>query len=368
MSALRYGYTTGSCATAAAKAALLSLVTGRPVTEISIQLPANRTVRFYVPYCKIDGISARCAVKKDGGDDPDCTSGLLMYADVSFCHNEGIVIKGGEGVGTVTKPGLQVAVGEWAINPVPRHMIQYELTQLLDFYKDTRGVKVILSVPGGERVAEKTFNPRLGIVGGISIIGTTGIVRPYATEAIKKSLLLFLNQAQEKNCVPVVLVPGNIGEKAARRRYVLMKEQVVPMSNYVGFMVRHATQRFKTIVVLGHPGKLMKIVYGYFNTHSHRSPSLLSHLQNDILRCQWPDRIMSALNEATTVEGVIQSLSPQFQTLFFDFYAEKIEDTLCRHTTIPASVGVVLVDMKGRCIGRGKTACMVEEQGWLRLR
>jgi cobalt-precorrin-5B (C1)-methyltransferase len=304
----------------------------------------------------------------DGGDDPDCTSGLMIYAEVSLKRRKRIVVEGGPGVGTVTRPGLQIPVGESAINRTPRLMITRELGNILDEHECHKGAHVTISAPGGEDVAQKTFNPKLGIVGGISIIGPTGKVKPYSIPATKKSLVLLLDQAKAHGYQLVVMVPGNSGEKAAHRRYSLPAEQVAQMGNYVGYMVREAARRFEGVLVLGHPGKLLKILLDCYNTHCQKSASALP-LVKDLVREQfWYGAVEKQIVVSPTVEGVVSSIPPEERIGFFSLIASRIEKRLKGYARVPIDVGVVLVDMDSHCIGCGQQARAWEENGCLRLR
>jgi len=368
MNGLRTGYSTGSCATAAAKAALKMLLSKKTVNSIIITLPNGENAEFSIYDQKYDNAFAKCAVKKDGGDDPDITSGLLIYAEAKLNKRKCVIIKGGEGVGKVTKPGLQIPVGEWAINPVPRKMIHHELENLLDDFECHKGVHVVISVPQGLEIAKKTFNPKLGIVGGISIIGTTGKVKPFSNVAVKKSLILFLEQAKAQNYSLIVMTPGNLGEKAARQRYILGEEQVVQISNYVGYMVRQAVLRFDKILIIGHPGKLLKIILGCFNTHSQKSISPLPWLREQVSRQTWYKNTDDNLKNILTVEGIITCIPHDYRLSLFNNFASKIENILKRYAKKTTQIGVVLTDMSGNCIGFGKQALIWEKEKCLQLR
>src|SRR5574337_255256 len=273
---MRFGYTTGSCATAAAKAAAIGLFTGNIPDEVEIDTPIGTKLRLKIYHKQLSADDAACAVQKDAGDDPDVTNGCYVHAKVERNFTQTIEIDGGEGVGRVTKPGLQVPVGHAAINPVPRRMIESAVREVVG--KDT-GVKVIISVPNGSTLAEKTFNPKLGIVGGISIIGTTGIVRPMSEDAFKTSLLCGLDIAQGIGYETVVLVPGSLGERSMLNLVNIPKDQIIQISNFVVFMLDAAQKRhFKKVILAGHPGKLVKLLLGDFHTHSN-----VSKPANDIL-------------------------------------------------------------------------------------
>ena len=273
---LRSGYTTGSCATAAAKAAAIGLFTGNIPDEVEINTPAGIKLRLKIYHKQLSADEAACAVQKDAGDDPDVTNGCFVHARVERNNTPTIEIDGGGGVGRVTKPGLQVPVGHAAINPVPRRMIEGAVKEVIG---NGCGLKIVIFVPDGKALGEKTFNPKLGIIGGISIIGTTGIVRPMSEDAFKTSLLCGLDIAQGIGYETVVLVPGSLGERSILNLGNVPKDQVIQISNFVGFMLTAAGQRnFKRIILAGHPGKLAKLLRGDFQTHS-----AVSKPANDIL-------------------------------------------------------------------------------------
>ena len=231
---LRSGLTTGTCAAAAAKAAVLVLTGGAPPHEVELNLPSGQPVR--VPILQVvprdDGAAATAAVRKDAGDDPDATHGLEIFVTVSWAEGTDVAFVAGEGVGTVTKPGLQIPPGQPAINPVPRQMITAAIRAITP-----RGVCVQIAIPGGREVANRTFNPRLGIVGGLSILGTTGVVRPYCVSALRDALKCSLDVAAACGVTAVVFVPGNIGARAARRHFALRDEQLIEVGNEWGFLL-----------------------------------------------------------------------------------------------------------------------------------
>jgi len=298
---LRKGFTTGTCAAAASKAAAMALkesgVRGRESeirglrsevrkeVFVEVGLPSGErvTLRAYIKEIAKD--YAVASVVKDAGDDPDITNGAEIVAKVKRKSEGGcqkseekqqIVIKGGKGVGVVTKPGLQIPVGEPAINPVPRRMISEAVREVLG----DRPVEVTIEVPDGERLARKTFNSRLGIVGGISIIGTTGIVEPMSLEALKATVQCEIDIAVEEiksnsklktQNLKLFFAPGKIGEDALRR--IFGDVRVVQTSNFIGFALGYACSKgVNSIVLGGHPGKLAKILMGYYDTHSRNSP------------------------------------------------------------------------------------------------
>jgi cobalt-precorrin-5B (C1)-methyltransferase len=278
---LRTGWTTGSCAAAAAKAAAKALLTGEPQQEVDIKLPRKgeqRRVRFAVERCEVGTSWAEAVVVKDAGDDPDVTHGAHLTARVSWREEPGIEIDRGEGVGVVTKPGLGLPVGGPAINDVPRRMISYSVEEVLN--PEERGVRVLISVPGAERMAEKTTNPRLGIVGGISILGTTGIVRPFSTASWRASVGQAINVMGARGNDTLVLSTGGLTEKAAMRLLPNLEEVCfVEVGDFTGYALKQAVRNgLARVFFVGMVGKLTKLAAGVMMTHWTRSK-----VNNDLL-------------------------------------------------------------------------------------
>src|SRR5512143_953193 len=262
---LKKGYTTGSCAQGAAKAATLALLGRRRIDEVELETPSGIKLLLPVIDTELGDHYARCGVVKDSGDDPDVTHGARIYATVRFSGRPGVTLRGGKGVGIVTKPGLAVPVGEHAINPVPRQMILREVSGLL---QDGQGVEVTITVPEGEALARKTFNPRLGIEGGISIIGTTGIVEPKSIHAYRTSLSLELDVLKAQGLSTVTLVLGYVGERFCKNVLHLREDSVIKIGDHVGYMLDRCKEKgFKEVLLAGHIGKLVKVAAGQFNTH-----------------------------------------------------------------------------------------------------
>ena len=273
---LKTGWTTGICAAAAAKAAAKALLDGEVQGEVDVKLPRQgeeRRVRFPVERCEVEegGAWAEAVVVKDAGDDPDVTDGAHLTARVSPCEEPGIHLDRGEGVGVVTRPGLGLAVGGPAINDVPRRMIVYSVEEVLDPVK--HGVRVVISVPGGEEMAEKTTNPRLGIIGGISILGTTGIVRPFSTAAWRASVGQAINVMGAQGYDTLVLSTGGLTEKAAMRLLPDLEEVCfVEVGDFTGHALKGAVKNgLSRVFFVGMVGKLAKLAAGIMMTHWTRS-------------------------------------------------------------------------------------------------
>ena len=265
---LRFGYTTGSCAAAAAKAAAWMLLTGQRKKTISLITPKGVALTLPVLDITMKQNRVSCAIRKDSGNDPDVTNGTLVYAEVTAKEEPGIVIDGGFGVGRVTKKGLDQPVGNAAINSVPRRMIRENLEEILTLTDQKCGLNVVISVPEGEKLAKQTFNPRLGIVGGISILGTTGIVEPMSEQALLDTIRVELRQKRTQSDF-VLLTPGNYGSDFIRDCLGLDPRQAVQVSNFIGDALDMCKELdFRGAVLIGHIGKLVKLGGGMMNTHS----------------------------------------------------------------------------------------------------
>ena len=263
---LRKGFTTGTCAQAAAKGALIMLSQRKTIESVEVVTPSGIKLCISVTGQEIGRDFARCAVIKDSGDDPDVTNGAKIWGEVKFSNKKGIKIKGGDGVGKATKPGLAIAVGEWAINPTPRKMIMHEACKFLS--DEQTGLEITISVQRGEELAEKTFNPKLGILGGISIIGTTGIVEPKSLDAYKASLALQLDVLKAQGYTRAVFILGYVGETFCREKLKLNKDSVIKIGDHIGFMLQECAKRkIREVLLIGHIGKLIKVTNKQFNTH-----------------------------------------------------------------------------------------------------
>ena len=330
---LRSGFTTGSCAAAAAKAAVWMLLTGTEKTNISIITPKGDA--FYANILDIQKTadSVNCAVRKDGGDDPDVTTGALIYAEVRLSEEEGIRLNGGKGVGRVTRPGLDQPVGEAAINSVPRSMIKQAIAEVAEAYGYDGGFDVTVSVPGGEEIAARTFNPRLGIEGGISIIGTSGVVEPMSEQAILDTIKVELRQQKAEGCRVAFISPGNYGLDFMKENYGMDLDRSVKCSNYIGLTVDMIKDLgFEGMLLTGHAGKLVKVAGGIMNTHSREADCRMEiisaaaakegadmELILGILECLTTEEAFAKLREAENgmaertaarlMEGILASLS-----------------------------------------------------------
>jgi cobalt-precorrin-5B (C1)-methyltransferase len=340
---LRTGFTTGTCAAAAAKAAVM-LLTGKIIGDsVSIRLPGDDIVTLPVEHVLLTPAHAEASVRKNAGDDPDVTDGALITAVVSRSHSAGVEIAAGKGVGTVTKPGLAIPPGEPAINPVPREMIRTAVSDVTD-----DGIRVTISIPAGEELADKTFNPRLGIVGGLSVLGTSGVVRPFSAPALRDSLKCSLSVAAACGIRHPILVPGRIGLKAARRLFRPRDEQIIEVSNEWGFMLDLAAEEpFTALLVLGHPGKLAKLPAGWWDTHSSRSESAVPYVEKTADEISVP-----VSSESHTVESVFLHLSPGDRKKLGDRLAQDISQAVTQRISNRFRIATVIVDLQGNELGR----------------
>lgn len=303
---LRCGYTTGTCAAAAAAGAAARLLTGAVLDEVQVDTPAGVMVTAELLEHAAGPGWASCAVRKDGGDDPDVTDGILICARVERRESPGIAIDGGAGVGRVTRPGLDQPVGAAAINSVPRRMITRQVEQVMAAAGYDGGLAVTISVPEGAALAGRTFNPRLGIEGGISILGTGGIVRPMSEAALLDSLYLEQDMLQAAGARDIILTPGNYGDAFAQQSLGLTLARRCTCSNYLGAAIDHAAGLgFRSLLVVGHLGKLIKVAAGNMNTHSRvsdaRRETLTAHAA---LAGGGPELLRALFDSPTTDAGV----------------------------------------------------------------
>lgn len=266
---LRCGYTTGSCATAAAKAAATMLLTSERVATVRIDTPKGVVLELEPLEVELAEQYVSCAIRKDSGDDPDDTNGVLVFAKVEKVAEPGVHIEGGVGVGRVTKPGLACAVGGPAINPTPRRMITAEVGSVMEQAGYSEGLLVTISIPEGVEIAKKTFNPRLGIIGGLSVLGTSGIVEPMSEKALIETMYVEMRAQKARGNKHLLVFFGNYGEDFTRDVMQLDLEGAVTCSNFVGELLDYAVfLGFETLLLIGHSGKLVKLAQGVMNTHS----------------------------------------------------------------------------------------------------
>ena len=326
---LRLGYTTGSCAAAAAKAAAWMLLTGRKKDTIRLQTPKGIELNLDVLETELSPDEVRCAIRKDSGDDPDVTRGTLIFAAVRKSATPGVTIDGGEGVGRVTKPGLDQPVGAAAINSVPRQMIEENVREVCALVGYDGGLDVTISAPEGEALAKKTFNPRLGIEGGISILGTTGIVEPMSEQALLDTIRVELRQRRENGADYILLAPGNYGADYIRDFIGLDPKTAVLTSNFIGDSLEFCKEfGFRGALLIGHIGKFVKLAGGMWNTHSKfgdcRMEIIASHSAalglraertEEILHCATCDDALRILDEEGLKDAFLVRLGQRIGTM-----------------------------------------------------
>ena len=323
---LRCGYTTGTCAALAAGGAASLLLLGEAPERLSLMTPKGLAVEAAPEGLRYEGDAAVCGVRKDGGDDADATHGLVVVARVEKSPGPGVRIHGGEGVGRVTKPGLDQPVGAAAINRVPRQMVEAQARAVCAKAGYTGGLEVTLSIPGGREAAQKTFNPALGVEGGLSILGTSGIVEPMSQQALVDTIALELNQAAALGAEDLILIPGNYGEEFLRQ-HPLGGAPVVKVSNFIGDALDLAAGHpFRQVLLVGHAGKLVKLAGGVMNTHSRyadcRAELFCAHAACcgasrqvclELLQAATADRCLEILDGAGLREPVLRRLLEAIQ-------------------------------------------------------
>lgn len=303
---LREGYTTSACAMAAATAATRVLLTGEKLGSITVDLPAKERVTFQLERCEIGTESVTCGIIKDAGDDPDVTHGLEIQATMSWSDQPGITLKGGDGVGIVTRPGLPVPVGEPAINPVPRRMITGAVADEAGQAAAGRGLLVIISVPGGEDAAKQTMNPKLGIVGGISILGTSGIVKPFSTSAYRASIYIELKMAAHNGVKHAVLTTGKRSATYAQKHYPNLPEYAfVQVGDHIDYGLKQVRRlRFEQVTLSSMIGKVSKLAQGRMQTHVSEGEVDLSFLAEVAAALGADDVLCKRILEANTAHHV----------------------------------------------------------------
>ena len=303
---MRFGYTTGSCAAAACKGATEILLGGKLQETVTLMTPKGILLTLELKDIQIETDKVICAIRKDAGDDPDTTNGILVYATVEKTKDQGITLDGGIGVGRVTKAGLSQKIGEAAINPVPKSMILRAATEIAEKYDYEGGLKIIISVPEGVEIGKKTFNPRLGIVGGISILGTSGIVEPMSEAALVQSIRVEMKQHFSQGEEYLLVTPGNYGADYLREHMDLPYEKNIKCSNYVGETIDMAIDMgVKGILFIAHIGKFVKVADGIMNTHSHSADARMEVLASNAIRAGAPlECAKEILNASTTDEAL----------------------------------------------------------------
>ena len=343
---LRGGYTTGACAAAGVKAALIFMTTGKIVSEVEII--ALDSTPLKIPIKNVEKISdgVRAEVIKFSGDDPDITNGAAVFTTVRKVFGDKIIFKAGLGVGKITKPGLQLPVGEPAINPKPRELIQNVAAEF-----KIGGLEVEISIPNGVELAKKTLNPILGVEGGLSIIGTTGILRPMSEEAFKNSLVPQIDVAKAAGFDELIFVPGKIGETIAKK-LGFNDGAIIQTSNFIGFMLEAAAERdIKKIILCGHIGKLIKVAAGIFHTHNRVADARLETLAAYAAAEGLPSAEVQKILNANTTEDAAQIIFANHFEHVYKKIAQRASLRAERYVFGKLKVATILVDYAGNILG-----------------
>ncbi|HEX7032540.1 MAG TPA: cobalt-precorrin-5B (C(1))-methyltransferase [Nitrososphaera sp.] len=353
---LRTGYTTGTTATAATKGALYALIGNKPVDQVTVSLPKNKTATLKIAWTKVEGSGkVTCAAIKDGGDDPDVTHGAEICSTVSFNNNVGqINIDGGKGVGRVTRPGLGLAMGKAAINPTPMSMLEQAVREVAGEHLKKGGVDVIISVPKGEEIAKKTDNPRLGILGGISILGTTGIVLPYSTASFAASIRQSLDVAIAMGSDTVVLTTGGRSEDFAKELFKLPEHCFVQMGDFAGYSIKQcASKNLREAIIAGFIGKLTKMAMGIKQTHVAGSHVNMEFMARLAAECKAPPNVIEEIKVANTARHVSEIITRNNISGYFDLVCKKVHEQMSDYAKNPRlQIKIVMFEFDGRVIGR----------------
>ncbi len=372
------GYTTGSCAAAATKAALTMMITGIKIDNVEISTPKGINLLIDVFNQKIGKESAQCCFIKDAGDDIDATNNMEIYSKVEIINTEDIPtvcavkihdyleISSGIGIGIVTKKGLSTEVGRPAINPVPLKMIASEIEKIIDEYAidideylQNRKILVTISAPMGEKIALDTFNSNLGIVGGISIIGTSGIVEPMSEEGWKKALSAELSIKAEEGLEEIILVPGNIGYDIMTKVYKKNEKNIVKMSNFIGYMLMESKRlAFKKIIIAGHIGKLIKLSAGITNTHSRIADARKEIMIANLALLGTSQSVLKEIDACLTTDAMITIIKENNMEEVFKVISQKASDrawNYMREGKEDIKVEVYMLSMEGELLGIGRT-------------
>ena len=351
---LRTGYTTGTSATAAAKAALLSIINQTKIENVDVKLPKGDFIKIPIHLCQFDKNGAKCSVIKDGGDDPDVTHGAEIVVELSFTDkiNE-IEIDGGEGVGIVTKPGLGLELNKAAINPVPKKMINENLREITDKYLVKKGIKVIISVPKGKELGPKTDNPRIGILNGISILGTSGIVIPFSTASYAASIRQNIDVAIAMGNYTVVLTTGGRSEDFAKKIIDLPEHCFVQMGDFSGYTIQQcARKEIKKAYVVGFIGKLAKMAAGVKQTHVKGSKVDMNFLAELAKKCNANEITIENIKKANTARHVSEIITENNVKGFFEEICNETYRHMRKHSEEKVPLDVILFDFDGNILAR----------------
>ncbi len=354
--ALRTGYTTGTTAAAATKGALYALINGKPIEQVTVSLPKSRTATLKIAWTKneSDG-KVTCAAIKDGGDDPDATHGAEICSTVSFSKNAThICIDGGKGVGRVTKPGLGLEIGKAAINPTPLNMLEQAVREVAGHKLEKQGVDILISVPNGEEIAKRTDNPRLGILGGISILGTTGLVLPYSTASFAASIRQGLDVACAMGADTVVLTTGGRSEDFAKELFKFPDHCFIQMGDFAGYSIKQCANKMtiRQVIIAGFIGKLTKMAMGIKQTHVAGSHIDMEFMAQLAAECKAPQNVIKEIRSANTARHVSEIIKKNNIQSYYNYLCKKVSEQMREHARDQLQIEVILFEFDGTVIGR----------------
>lgn len=351
---LKTGFTTGTSATAAAKAALLSIINQKKVTEVDVKLPKGNSIKIPIQVCDFETERGHCSVIKDGGDDPDVTHGAEIVVDLLLTEKKNeIEIDGGEGVGIVTKPGLGLEINKPAINPVPKKMINENLRETAGDLLKNKGIKVVISVPKGRELGPKTDNPRIGILHGISILGTSGIVIPFSTASYAASIRQNIDVAIAMGNDVVVLTTGGRSEDFAKKIIDLPDHCFVQMGDFSGYTMQQCSKKnISKAFVVGFIGKLAKMAAGVKQTHVKGSKIDMNFLGKIAEECGASDTIIDEIHKANTARHVLEIIKENQVSGFFNKICEEVHKQMRKHSEEKVNLEIILFDFDGEILSR----------------
>jgi cobalt-precorrin-5B (C1)-methyltransferase len=354
---LRTGYTTGTCAAAATKAALSTLVNGEKLARVNVSLPKDKNIIIDIAWIKYENEnSVTAAVIKDAGDDPDVTNGAEICVTVSFLETANkFIIDGGIGVGRVTKPGLGLKIGKAAINPTPLKMIKQAIDEIIGQQEHRYGLSVTISVPKGEEISKRTDNPRLGIIGGISILGTTGIVIPYSTASFAASIRQSIDVSKAMGSDSVILTTGGRSEDFARGIFgnSIADHAYIQIGDFIGFSIKQcAIKKIKKAYVIGFIGKLTKMAMGIKQTHVKGSHVDMNFLADLASRCGAGNEHIKKIKSANTARHVGELVEQFGINIFYDVLCEEVYKHLSKYSPSELQIKIILLDFNGKIIGK----------------
>ena len=351
---LRTGFTTGTCATAASKAGILAIINQQSLNNVDVILPKRDKINIQINSCNFSKDNAQCSVIKDGGDDPDVTHGAEIFVDISLTDKIGsIEIDGGKGVGRVTKPGLGLEIGTAAINPTPKKMILENIQEVGEEVLGKNGIKIVVSVPTGEELAKKTDNPRIGILDGISILGTSGIVIPYSTASFAAAIRQQIDVVSSMNDEEVVLTTGGRSEDFAREIIRLPDHSFIQMGDFSGYTIQQCAKKsLKKAYVAGFIGKLAKMAAGVKQTHVKGGKVDMKFLSELAKRCNANSETIRKILGANTARNVQEIVIEDSVDGFFDEITKETCNQMRQHSEEKIPVEVILFNFDGNILSR----------------